>query len=492
MRLETLLTFAGLIQRAGGWEPVRSLEIEGISYDSRRVEKSDLFIAVRGEKEDGHSFITNAAEAGAAAAIVEKRIDSDLPQVEINDTRWSMGPLAASFWGNPGERLFTVGITGTNGKTTTMYLIRALLGLNGRGVGSIGTVEYRVGGNDQQASFTTPESVEMQRMLMEMVTAGDSAAVMEISSHALALGRVEGLKFDIACFTNLGRDHLDFHPSMDEYLQAKKTLLTRYRKERGTAVINIDDPVGARLVDELEQPILTAGITGGADVTADNVQVGPEGLEFTLKFDGSEAHVQSPLLGAFNLQNLLVAAAAGSVAGLSPEEISGIFAEVETVDGRMERLPSEGGIEIVLDYAHKPDALKVALQACREITDGRVIVVFGCGGDRDRGKRPLMGRIAALGADMVFVTSDNPRSEEPGAIIREIMTGVPDEADCSVEPDRRRAIAAAIAEAREGDVVLVAGKGHEQYQILGEARIPFDEREIVADAIARLRGNRTP
>jgi UDP-N-acetylmuramoyl-L-alanyl-D-glutamate--2,6-diaminopimelate ligase len=484
MRLDTLLEFARLSDRAGGWEACRGLEITGLAHDSRRVEPGNLFVAVRGYVTDGHEHVGAAAAAGAAAALVEEPTGADLPQITIGDTRRAMGPLAAAFWGFPGERLFTVGVTGTNGKTTTMRLIRTLLEARLGPVGSLGTISYRVGGTATDAPHTTPEAIDLHAMLARMIEENDAAAVMEVSSHALALGRVDGLEFDLACFTNLGRDHLDFHPTMEEYLAAKTRLFTHHRKAEGTAIINVDDPAGARLAATIEPPVVTVGISPKADLVASDIQVGWHGLEFTLTWQGERSAVHSPLLGAFNIQNLLVAAGAGLKAEIPLPDVAAGLAILTGVPGRMERLPAPDGIEIVLDYAHKPDALKVALAACREVAEGRVLCVFGCGGDRDRGKRPLMGRIAALGADRVFVTSDNPRSEDPDAIITEIMAGVPPEADCVVEPDRREAIGAAISDAGPGDVVLVAGKGHEQYQIIGSERLPFDEREVVAEAIA--------
>lgn len=483
MRLETILEFAGLKERARDWETVRTLEVRGVAYDSRRVAEGDLFVAIPGEQVDGHEFVAAAADAGAVAALVEHAVDHPLPQISVDDTRWSLGPVSAALYGNPGERLFTVGVTGTNGKTTTVHLIRALLESGGERAGMIGTVTYRVGGSERDALHTTPESADLQAMLAEMLDAGDPSAVLEVSSHALALGRVEGLAFDVACFTNLGRDHLDFHDSMDDYLAVKTRLFTGYRKPGGTAVVNVDDATGERLAETLDDPLLRVGMSRDADVTATGLQVGQEGLRFQLEYGGSAAEVRSPLLGLFNVPNLLVAAAVGMVAGFAASRTARALSEAGTVPGRMERLDGPPGVSVVLDYAHKPEALRGALYACRDLTPGRVIVVFGCGGDRDRGKRPLMGRIAALGADIVMVTSDNPRTEDPDAIIEEIVAGIPPEAVFQVESDRRKAIAAALAEARAGDLILIAGKGHERYQIIGTDRLPFDDREAVAEAI---------
>jgi UDP-N-acetylmuramoyl-L-alanyl-D-glutamate--2,6-diaminopimelate ligase len=488
MRLEAMLEFSGLRLRAEGWEPLRAVEVTGVAYDSRRLGPGDLFVAIRGERFDGHDFLDQAAAAGALAAMVEERRDVDLPQIVLKDTRCALGPLAAACHGYPGERLFTVGVTGTNGKTTTTQLIGHLLStVGGTSVGLIGTVDYIVAGNAEPAPHTTPESSDLQALLARMLAGGDSAAVLEVSSHGLALGRLEGLDFDVTCFTNLGRDHLDFHEGMEAYLAAKRSLFERHRKIGGTAILNIDDPEGARMAAELPAPVIGIGLAPSAEVRASEVRVDREGVGFLLHLDADEAEVVSPLLGLFNVHNLLMAAAVGQVAGFTAGQIARSLATAPAVPGRMECLPAPEGVTILLDYAHKPEALRGALQACRELApEGRVLVVFGCGGDRDRGKRPLMGRIAALGADEVFVTSDNPRSEDPEAIIAEILAGIPDEARKTAvvsEVDRPTAIALAVGRARSGDVVLVAGKGHEQYQIVGTERRPFDERAIVAAAV---------
>jgi len=488
MRLDVLLKFAGLETSATGSEPLRDREITGLAYDSRQVSDGDLFLAVTGEFADGHDFVAQARERGAVAAVVERPVADDLPQIVVADSRRSMGRLAAALHSWPGEKLFTVGITGTNGKTTTANLVRACFEADGRRAGGVGTVEYVVGSEHLPAPHTTPEAVDLQALMTRMLAAGDSAAVMEVSSHALALGRLEGTAFDAAGFTNLGRDHLDFHASMDDYLAAKRILFTRYRKNDGIAVVNIDDSVGARLARELEPPVVTIGLTPGSDLTATGIEIGVEGIKCELSDGDRTAPLASPLLGAFQIQNLLMAAGLARVAGIDLETAARGMAGVRNVDGRMEHLPAPEGVTILLDYAHKPDALKVAVQACREIAAGRVIVLFGCGGDRDRGKRPLMGRIAAMGADRVIITSDNPRTEEPEAIIAEIVAGVPKEADATVITDRIEAIGRAVAEARPGDVLLIAGKGHERYQIIGTERLPFDERAVVARAVAAVTG----
>lgn len=497
MRLEAILEFSGLRLRAEGWEPLRALEVGGVAYDSRRVAPGDLFVAIRGEHFDGHDYLEQASGAGAVAAVVEDRRSAGPPQIVVKNTRCALGPLSAACHGFPGERLFTVGVTGTNGKTTTTQLIRHLLaGVGGTSVGLVGTVDYIVAGKAEPAPHTTPESSDLQALLARMLTGGDTAAVLEVSSHGLALGRLEGLDFDVTCFTNLGRDHLDFHQDMEAYLAAKRVLFERHRKIGGTAILNIDDPEGARLAAALPAPVLGIGLSPASDVRASEVRVDREGVGFRLHLGGDETEVESPLLGLFNVHNLLMAAAVGQVAGFTAGQIARALASAPPVPGRMERLPAPDGVTILLDYAHKPEALRGALQACRELApEGRVLVVFGCGGDRDRGKRPLMGRIAALGADEVYVTSDNPRTEDPEAIVAEILAGIPGEAregNVVSEVDRPTAIAQAVGRARAGDVVLVAGKGHEQYQIVGTERRPFDERAIVAAAVAAATAGKGP
>ncbi len=488
MRLEAMLEFSGLKDRARGWEDHREVELSGVAYDSRRVEAGDLFAAVPGERADGHDFVVDAARRGAAAALVEHEVDSVLPQVVLDDVRAAMGRAAAAFWGHPAERLFTVGITGTNGKTTTAHLITELLAHEGAGVGMIGTVDRLIGGRRTEAVHTTPEAPDIQRLLARMLEAGDGAAVLEVSSHALALHRTEGTLFDVGVFTNLGRDHLDFHEDMDAYLEAKRLLFTRHMKDGGTGVVNIDDPVGARLASEADLDWVRVGIDPSAEIRAEGIETDARGVRFDLLQGDERVRVESPLLGLFNVANLLEAAAVGGIAGFGLEQAARVFSQASGVRGRMQRLDGPAGVTVVLDYAHKPEALRGALQACRELTEGRLFVLFGCGGDRDRGKRPLMGRIAALGADRVIVTSDNPRTEDPKAIIREVLAGVPPEADLTAVTDRREAIALALAEARPGDLVLVAGKGHETYQVLGTEKFPFDETEVVAEAVAALGG----
>ncbi|MFO7768111.1 MAG: UDP-N-acetylmuramoyl-L-alanyl-D-glutamate--2,6-diaminopimelate ligase [bacterium] len=487
MRLEALLEFSGLKERARGWEPHREVRVSGVTHDSRQVRGGDLFAAVPGERADGHDFVSEAAERGAAAALVEHPVEVDIPQVVLPDVRAAMGAAAAAFWGHPAERLFTVGITGTNGKTTTAHLVRGLLAAEGGGVGMLGTVHHWIGGEAMDRVHTTPEATDIQRLLARMLEGGDGAAVLEVSSHALALHRLAGTLFDVGVFTNLGRDHLDFHGSMDAYLEAKRTLFTRHLKEGGGGVVNIDDPAGARLAAEMEMEWVTTGLDPAADVRAEEVETDAGGVRFDLCWgEEGRARVESPLLGLFNVANLLAAGAVGRVAGLDIEKTARTLSGIGGVPGRMQRLEGPGGVTVVLDYAHKPEALRGALQACRELTDGRLLVLFGCGGDRDRGKRPLMGRIAALGADRVIVTSDNPRTEDPAGIIREIVSGIPPEADAVAVTDRREAITRALAEARPGDLVLVAGKGHEQYQVVGSEKLPFDEAEVVAEAVAAL------
>jgi UDP-N-acetylmuramoyl-L-alanyl-D-glutamate--2,6-diaminopimelate ligase len=383
-----------------------------------------------------------------------------------------MAPLADAFFGRPSDALRIAGVTGTNGKTTTTFLIRSMLEAAGARCGLLGTVQQVVGGTTEPVARTTPEAIDLQRTLRRMLDAGDSACSMEVSSHALALHRVDGVRFAAVCFTNLSQDHLDFHPSMEEYFAAKARLF-----EGGwPAAANVDDPYGRRLHADL-----TFGVEQAADVTARAVELRPDRTAFTLVTPAGTTDVETRLRGPFNVSNALAAAAVGVLLGLPLEAIVAGLAAVPGVPGRMEPVDAGQAFQVLVDYAHTPEALDVVLAAARDIAEGRVIAVFGCGGDRDRTKRAPMGAIAARRADLVIVTSDNPRSEDPDAIIAEILAGTG--RPVTVEPDRRRAIGLAVSEARPGDVVVIAGKGHEQGQERGGIVTPFDDRAVAREAL---------
>ena len=455
------------------------IEIAELAYDNRRVRPGTLFFCVRGFTRDGHEFAPDALARGAVALVVERSLDLDVPQIRVPDVRAAMAPAAAAFYGDPTGALRTVGITGTNGKTTTAFLARALLEADGRPTGLLGTVKSVIGGVEQEVERTTPEAIDLQRTFREMLDAGDRACVMEVSSHALELRRADAIHFAAAVFTNLTQDHLDFHPTMEDYFNAKRRLFVG--ADTAAAVINIDDSYGLRLAGELERRI-TFGLGQDADYRATEVSTGLEGSRFTARTPDGDFTLVSPLRGEFNVYNVLGAFATARVLGVPAETAVAGIATAGQVPGRFETVDEGQRFAVLVDYAHTPDSLENVLRAARGLTQRRLHVVFGCGGDRDRGKRPLMGEIASRLADRVIVTSDNPRSEDPEAIIDEILAG----ADRSVvrEVDRRAAIAITISEAGPGDVVVIAGKGHEQGQEFERGRkIPFDDVTVVREIL---------
>jgi UDP-N-acetylmuramoyl-L-alanyl-D-glutamate--2,6-diaminopimelate ligase len=468
----------------------QDISVRNIRYDSRRVGPGDMFVAVRGTVQNGHRFIDDAIAGGASVVVVDD--DSARPdsffmhtgvlKVVVPDARAALAGLSANFYGRPADRLQLVGITGTNGKTTTSYLIRAILETDGKPAGLIGTIDYRIGNRVIPATHTTPESLELNALLAEMERSGCVAAVMEVSSHALAMSRVEGLGFRAAVFTNLTQDHLDYHGSMEEYFRAKKILFDSLRAG-DVAVVNADDPYGMRMLGETRAERVTYGFGAACDVRATGVELGINGSRCMITHAGGEIEIRSPLTGRFNIQNILASCATGLGLGIGPSIIAAGIRSVEAVRGRFEKVVSPAGWTAIIDYAHTPDALENCLRTIRELVppEGghRVITVFGCGGNRDRGKRPIMGRIASEWSDIAIVTSDNPRNEDPVSIIDAIVAGMNRRRETNTEVDRRTAIRSALAEARGGDVVLIAGKGHETYQVIGATRQHFDDREEV-------------
>ena len=463
--------------------PAADVEIGALAFDNRVVEPGTLFFCVPGFTRDGHDYAADAVARGAAALVVERELDVGVPQVRVPSARAAMAPIAARFCGDPTARLQVVGVTGTNGKTTSCFLIRELLEAGGLPTALLGTVKSVIGGREATLERTTPEAIELQRAFAAMVQAGDRACAMEVSSHALELHRADAIHWDVAVFTNLTQDHLDFHPTMEDYFLAKRRLFERAAQEGGTLVVNVDDRYGRRLARDFPQAV-TTGIEHDAAVRATDVRSTLTGSTFRL--DGAELH--TPLPGRFNVANVLGAVAAARALGVADDTIRAALPRAGRVPGRFEPVDEGQGFAVLVDYAHTPDSLENVLRAARELTTGRVIVAFGAGGDRDRTKRPLMGRAAALLADEVIVTSDNPRSEDPDAIIAEILAGIEDRDRVRTEPDRARAIALAVDLARDGDVVVVAGKGHEQGQELaGGRKIPFDDVTVAREALrARL------
>ncbi len=449
-----------------------AVDVADVAYDSRRVVPGALFVCVPGAVVDGHDHAAAAVAAGAVALVAERPLDVAVPQVIVADARGAMAPLADRFFGEPTRTLRVAGVTGTNGKTTTAFVARAILEAAGERCGLLGTIEQRVGGVAEPVERTTPEAIDLQRTFRRMLDAGDRACAMEVSSHALELRRVEGVRFAAAAFTNLSQDHLDFHGSMEEYFAAKARLFDG----RCPTAANAADDYGRRL-----DATIRFG-TGDADVRADELVLDASGSRFTLVTPAGSTPVRTRLRGAFNVANVLAAASLAHLMEVPLEAIAAGVASVAGVPGRLEPVEAGQRFTVLVDYAHTPDALQTVLRTARDITRGRLIVVFGCGGDRDRAKRPLMGAVAASLADDVVVTSDNPRSEEPDAIIAEILAGI--DRPVLVEPDRRVAIQTALARAAADDVVVIAGKGHEQGQERAGTKVPFDDRLVAREALA--------
>ena len=460
----------------------RLVEIDDLAYDTRSVTGGALFFCVPGARTDGHDLAWEAIERGAAALVVERPLEVDVPQLVVASSREAMAVAADVFFGEPTTELDVAGVTGTNGKTTTAFLLRSMLEASGRRAGLVGTVEWIVGGEHRPAPFTTPESIDLQRLLREMLGAGDTSVAVEASSHGAALRRLDRVRFDALVFTNLSQDHLDLHGTMDEYYDAKRRLFTGALPP--PAAVNVGNDWGRRLADELRDrhraPLVTFGLVDDAEVRPENLEVSAAGS----RFRAAGIDVETSLRGLFNVENALGAVAAGLLLDLEEGDIAAGIDAVTAVPGRFEAVDAGQPFTVLVDYAHTPDSLSSALHSARELTDGRVIVVFGAGGDRDRGKRPLMGRVAAELADVVIVTSDNPRSEEPLRIIEDVLLGAG--LDVEVDPDRRSAIERAVAVAEPGDVVLVAGKGHEQGQVVGDTIHAFDDRDVVREALARI------
>jgi len=487
-------------------EPGNDPEIISIHYRAQDVTPGGLFIAIKGLKADGHDYIDQAIENGAVAIVVERHVKTRVRSIAVKSTRRAMSAISARFYGNPSEKLVLVGISGTNGKTTTTWLVEQILKAAGFETGVIGTINWRYKDQVADTPVTTPESMDLQRMLAVMVTAGVTHVVMEVSSHALDLHRVRDCFFDTAIFTNLTQDHLDYHKTMGAYWACKKKLYTRQLargSKNGRAVINIDDQRGADLAKTLSPAPITTGIGTHADIGAVDVMEDISGIRAMLDMHGVHTPFSSGLTGTFNLENILSAAGAAHALGISRNIICRGIDACPGVPGRLERLENPGNRFIFVDYAHTPDALESILKTLKLRAPGRIITVFGCGGDRDRSKRPLMGKIAATYSDIALVTSDNPRTEPPEEIITDILAGMTssdpsheevvwlsrltDPASSAppilVEPDRKKALQAAVKLSRSGDIIIAAGKGHETYQVTARGTIDFDDRLILKQAI---------
>jgi UDP-N-acetylmuramoyl-L-alanyl-D-glutamate--2,6-diaminopimelate ligase len=457
-----------------------TVEIAELAYDSRKVEPGTLFFCVVGEKVDGHEFGARAVEDGAAALVVERELtELAVPQVLVEDSRAAMAPLAARFWGDPTAELRMVGVTGTNGKTTTAFLVHEILKAANYPCGLLGTVKQIVGGVEKEVVRTTPEAIELQRTFRQMLEGGDEACAMEVSSHAMTLHRADAIHFEVAIFTNLTQDHLDFHADMEDYFLAKRKLFEAGPK---TAIVNVDDPYGRRLAEEFE--CVTFSAEGAeADYSAREVSFDASGATFGV----GEMLLRTGLPGHFNVANALGAFAAAEAMGVGSEIAAAGLARAARVPGRFEPIDEGQGFSVLVDYAHTPDSLENVLWAARRLTAGKLISVFGAGGDRDRDKRPKMGRAGAELSDLTVITSDNPRSEDPEAIVAEVAAGAGGASELEVVVDRREAIALALGRAEPGDTVVIAGKGHEQGQEFEDGRkVPFDDREVAREELWKL------
>ena len=472
------------------------LEVTSIAYDSRTVKPGALFVALKGHAQDGHHFIKDAVSKGAVAVVSElppasfagQQPDRIAAGIQVPDSRQALSRLAVTFFDSPFKKMNLIGITGTNGKTTTAYLLESILAAAGKRPGVIGTINYRFPGHVWEAPVTTPESLDLMRIMRNMADSGVTDVVMEVSSHSLDQGRVRDCPFRVAIFTNISRDHLDYHKSMEAYFHAK-ALLFRSLPGKGAgnpadAVINLDDPGGQELINLTHARVMTYGLGKECHVRAENISVSRAGLTARLITPEGEAEIHSALIGGFDIYNIMAAAGGALSIGIDIGSICSGITQLKGVPGRMELVKNRRGLAVVVDYAHTPDALLKALNGVRLLTGGRVLTVFGCGGDRDRGKRSEMGRVAGLESDVVFITSDNPRTEDPAAIADQIEAGVIESGikDYILDLDRENAIRRAVKTARNGDLVLIAGKGHEDYQIIGKERRVFDDRVVAAEA----------
>ena len=456
------------------------VEITGITNDSRKVRPGYLYVAIKGYKADGHNFIKKSLECGAQAIVSEEKLslDTSIPQIVVRNTRKALSSLSCCFYNNPSQKINVVGVTGTNGKTTTTFLTKSIIEKAGYEAGLIGTINYQIGEKMITAQETTPESVELQRLIAEMVEAKIKFAVMEVSSHSAIQHRIENIDFKTAVFTNITAEHLDYHKTISNYMNAKVELFKNLRKD-SFAVLNADDEFSEYFADRTNAKILWYGIKNDADIKAEICRESTSDIMIKLKYSRKEIDMKIPFVGVHNVYNVLAAVASAISLGFELDVIKSGIETAPTVPGRLESVPCNRGFEVVVDYAHTPHALETVLQALRNLVKGRILLVFGCGGDRDKEKRPLMGRIADEKSDIFWLTNDNPRSEDPLNIIDGIKAGIKPGRSFHTQINRHKAIADALSEATDGDLVLVAGKGHEKYQIIKDTITPFDDREVI-------------
>jgi UDP-N-acetylmuramoyl-L-alanyl-D-glutamate--2,6-diaminopimelate ligase len=472
-------------------------EITGIAYDSRRVMPGHMFVAMRGERTDGHRFVEAAIERGAAAIVLERdaSFNPRATRIKVSDARWSMAQASAQFYNHPSQQLKVIGVTGTNGKTTTAFMVKAIMEAAGVSCGLLGTVQYQIGERVIPASRTTPESVDIQDMMSQMLRAGCGGVSMEVSSHAIDQLRVEQVDFDVAIFTNLSQDHLDYHGTMEEYFEAKTRLFSALGTVRkaGRAVVNADNAYGCELIERLggDRAVVSYGVSSAAVIRAEDVRVSTEGSFFVVHTPQGSIPMSLPLIGRYNVSNALAAISAAQIIGIDLPTIEAALARLHPVPGRVEQVDVPEDFQVFVDYAHTADALRNVLATIAELARGRVIVVFGCGGDRDKGKRKAMGQAACDLADFSIITTDNPRTEDPQEIVKQIEEGFTTTSGSrhQVIGDRREAIERALDIARPGDAVVIAGKGHETYQEFADTVVPFSDRQVVEDYF-RMSGTR--
>ncbi len=465
------------------------LDISAIEYDTRRkISQGTLFVAFSGENFDGHDFVEDAVASGAVALVIQKdrKIQRGVTKIVVEDSRRALSPISSRFYNEPWKKLRVIGVTGTNGKTTVSMLVKSIMEAGGLKTGLIGTVNYVVGNRVTGALTTTPESLDLQRMLGQMVESRQRAVSLEVSSHGLALGKTEGVGFDTAIFTNFSRDHLDFHKSFEDYFEAKVSLfesLGRYKE--GRAVINMDDPMGETILDRIDVPAITYGLSKKTQVWGQNVRMDSRGIELGVCTPIGPVDLRMKLRSRFNVMNTLAAIGAGISEELDMGQIKAGLESIEGIPGRFEAVDCGQDFTVIVDYAHTPDALENVLKAARKITSGRLISLFGCGGDRDKGKRPQMARISTTICDVTYITSDNPRTEDPEVIIGDVIAGVRPNGVYKTITDRREAIEEMLRKAESGDVVVIAGKGHENYQIIGTKRMHFDDRKVIREILSK-------
>lgn len=503
MQLSDLIKGLDILEISGD----NSGDVPSICYESGKCEEGSLFVAVSGHKSDGHDYVSEAVKGGARYIVHEKDVSTkpDITYIKVADSRRALGVLGKNFFQNPSSKLCLIGITGTNGKTTISYLLESILTSAGLHVGVIGTVNYRFKGKVSPAPITTPESLDLQKILREMADSGITHVILEVSSHSLDMKRVNSCEFNLGIFTNLSRDHLDYHHTMERYFLAKKIFFEEILNVGKKMIINSDDIWGQKLLLEIDKKAKTFGINSDADVSAENFTISPDGIKGEIKTHHGKFTIQSSMIGKFNLYNILAAATVALLLRISEEHIQAGIENLKNIPGRLEKVSKPGQPAVFVDYAHTEDALRRVLKNLSELSKGKIITVFGCGGDRDRGKRPLMGNAATTMSDITIVTSDNPRTENPLTIIKEIEKGIIGLTGTTVKkyspealnknfknrgytivPDRKAAIELAISITNVSDTVLIAGKGHENYQIIGNRRNPFDDRIVSMEALKKV------